>query len=322
MGSAVALRLARQGFHVAVYDPSPVCENASGVAAGMLAPISEALFDPASRHHLEIMRRARDLWPAFAAAAGIALVRNGVRIEGSQAWREEVAVRLSSMGLSADVLADEDWRLDARQALQALREAACREGAVFHASAVEWFDAGAVTLSDGRCEMSDALVLAMGPAARHAAFAPETKILAPIKGQILRLPRNDDGRTPVVRGQGVYFAPGAQLAIGATMEYGRADLEADRAAIRTLQDAAAALRPDLDLDRAIIEVGVRVTSPDGLPLVGWSRCRGVMLATGARRNGWLFAPLVAEMVAAYLTGDNVGQDAKAMDASRFEKPEV
>ena len=44
-----------------------------------------------------------------------------------------------------------------------------------------------------------------------------------------------------------------------------------------------------------------------------------MLAVGARRNGWLLAPLVADMVAAYLKGDHPGPDAAAMDARRFEK---
>jgi glycine oxidase len=67
---------------------------------------------------------------------------------------------------------------------------------------------------------------------------------------------------------------------------------------------------------------VRVTTPDGLPLVGWSRSPGVILAVGARRNGWLLAPLVANMVAAYVTDDNPGPDAAAMDARRFEEPET
>ena len=66
LGSAIALRLARQGRAVTVFDPAPPGANASGVAAGMLAPVSEALFDPASQGHLDLMRRARDLWPAFA----------------------------------------------------------------------------------------------------------------------------------------------------------------------------------------------------------------------------------------------------------------
>jgi len=317
LGSAAALVLARAGFKVTVFDPAALGGNASGVAAGMLAPVSEALFDPASRDHLALMRRARDLWPAFAAELGIAISRVGVRLEGSDTWREQVSQRLRDLGLPASESIAEDWRIEARQALTALYAAARVAGAQFEAVAVEGFAPGALLLADGRVETFDALVVATGPGARDGHLAPETVVLAPIKGQILRITRGED--EAVVRGEGVYLAPGETLAIGATMEAGRDDLEPDASATQSLRAAAWALRPELDLDKAKVEVGVRVTTPDGLPLVGWSRAPGVLLAVGARRNGWLFAPLVARMVAAYLNGDNPGPDAAAMDARRFEE---
>ncbi|PHY17618.1 FAD-binding oxidoreductase [Caulobacter sp. BP25] len=318
-GSAVALRLAQAGRAVTVFDPSPPGLNASGVAAGMLAPVSEALFDPLSRDHLPLMRRARDLWPDFAEALAIALSRAGVRLEGSKAWRAEVAARLEQLGLAAGDTIAEDWRLEARSALTNLRAAAEDVGAVFDPGEVVSFESGALTLTDGRVESFDVLVLATGPGVRDGRIAPETSALAPIKGQILRTSAPDHDAA-VVRGQGVYLAPGeAALSIGATMEAGRDDLAPDASATQALRRAAQDLRPGLDLDHAVVEVGVRATTPDGLPLVGWSRAPGVMLAVGARRNGWLFAPLVADMVAAYLTSDNPGPDAAALDARRFEK---
>ncbi len=319
LGSAVALRLARAGFKVTVFDPAPLGDNASGVAAGMLAPVSEALFDPASRDHLALMRRARDLWPAFAEDLGVTIHRAGVRIEGSETWREQVGQKLRDLGLPADETIPEDWRIEARPALEALRSAAEAAGARFELVAVEAFTPGALRLADGRTEAFDALVLATGPGARDGRLAPETAVLAPIKGQILRTSA-DEGDV-VVRGEGVYLAPGEALAIGATMEAGRDDLEPDASTTQGLRAAAWALRPGLDLDKADVEVGVRVTTPDALPLVGWSASPGVLLAVGARRNGWLLAPLVADLVAAYLNGDNPGPDAAAMDARRFEKLE-
>ncbi len=320
LGSAAALRLARTGFTVTVFDPAPPGANASGVAAGMLAPVSEALFDPASRDHLALMRRARDLWPAFAEGLGVPIARAGVRFEGSRDWRGQVGARLQALGLpDADETA-EDWRIEARQTLLALREAAEAAGVRFEIGAVETFAPGALILADGRAEAFDVLVLATGPGARDGRLAPETRILTPIKGQILRVAAEPEGA--VVRGEGVYLAPGETFAIGATMEAGRDDLAPDASATQGLRAAAWALRPDLDLDKAQVEVGVRVTTPDGLPLVGWSRAPGVLLAVGARRNGWLLAPLVADLVAAYLNGDNPGPDAAAMDARRFEKPGV
>lgn len=316
-GSALALRLAQAGFKLTVFDPAALGDNASGVAAGMLAPVSEALFDPASRGHLSIMRRARDLWPAFADELGIALAREGVRFEGSSAWRGQVGERLVALGLPDTDATAEDWRVEARSALASMHAAARAAGARFEAGTVEAFTPGVLTLADGRVEAFDALVLATGPGARDGRLAPETKVLTPIKGQILRI--SAETEETVVRGEGVYLAPGEDLAVGATMEAGRDDLSPDASATQGVRAAAWALRPELDLDAAKVEVGVRVTTPDGLPLVGWSRAPGVMLAVGARRNGWLFAPLVADMVAAYLNGDNPGPDAAAMDARRFEK---
>ena len=320
-GSAVALRLARGGADVTVFDPAPPGQNASGVAAGMLAPVSEALFDPASRGHLDVMRRARELWPAFADSLGIALGLAGVRIEGSDAWRGEVEAKLRDLGVPVTDHITEDWRIDALGALAAMRAAAEAAGAAFEQAEVTGFAPGALDLADGRTLAFDVLVLATGPGVRGGRLAPEAANLAPVKGQILRVTPVGVEET-VVRGEGVYMAPGQLLAIGATMEADRDDLAPDAEATQALRAAAKALRPDLDLDAARVDVGVRATTPDGLPLVGWSKAPGVLLAVGARRNGWLFAPLVADMAAAYLNGDNPGPDAAVMDVRRFEEPET
>lgn len=318
LGSAIALRLAEAGRAVTVFDAAPNRANASAVAAGMLAPVSEALFDPVSRDHLMLMRRARDLWPDYADRLGIRLSRTGARLEGSDAWRAEIGGRMERLGLAASDRIDEDWRLEARPALATLKAAAAEAGAVFLEGEVTAFQPGEVTLADGRRQAFEVLVLATGPGVRGGRIAPETSALEPIKGQILRAPAPDQ-TAAVIRGEGVYLAPGETLAVGATMEMGRDDLIPDPSATQALRRAALALRPTLALDAASAEVGVRATTPDGLPLVGWSRSPGVMLAVGARRNGWLFAPLVADMVSAYLTNDNLGPDAAALDARRFEK---
>src|SRR3990167_4503192 len=238
-GLATALRLARAGLAVTLFDPAPPGDNASGVAAGMLAPISEALFDPISRDHLALMRRARDLWPDFAEALAIPLSRAGVRIEGSDSWRAEVAKRLEQLGVSPTDVIDEDWRLDARPALAALRAAAEEAGVVFETGAVAAFQPGALTLADGRVEAFDVLVLATGPGVRDGRIAPETAALSPIKGQLLRATLLDD-EAVVARGEGVYLAPGEALAVGATMEAGRDDLAPDASATQALRQAARA----------------------------------------------------------------------------------
>ena len=314
IGSAVALVLARAGLAVTVFDPRALGDNASGVAAGMLAPVAEALFDPASASHLDLLRRARDLWPAFAAPLGVSILRGGLRGEGDAAWLGAVAARSQALGAPLSrsegdgaLTSDEDWRIEARPALAAMRDAAQALGARFEARAFSADDLAAFS----------AVVLATG-AADGAGLAPELSALTPIKGQILRADRGPaDG--PIIRGEGVYICPGARPAIGATMEFGRGDLTIDAAATDDLRQAAIRLRPTLADATMTTEVGVRAATPDGLPLVGWSATPKVMLAVGARRNGWLLAPLVADLVAAYLMGGNPGPDAARFDARRFSK---
>lgn len=323
-GSAAALALARAGVAVTVFDPAAPGDNASGVAAGMLAPASEALFDEASAPHLALLRRARDLWPAFADGLGIEILKDGVRIEGDAEWLAGIEARRRVLGLPGDHQTDgapllvEDWRLDARDALAALRAGASGLGACFESVAVTGYQNGVLSLSDGRAERFDALVLATGAAVRDGALAPEAAALAPIKGQILRLD-HDLGAGSVVRGAGVYLCPGAPMVVGATMEFGRDDLTADPLKTAPLLQAATVLRPDLAGAAAKTEVGVRASTVDGLPLVGWSATPGVLLAVGARRNGWLLAPLVAGLVAAYLTNKDPGPDAAQFDARRFDR---
>jgi glycine oxidase len=327
-GSAIALALARAGFAVTVFDPAAPGDNASGVAAGMLAPASEALFDEASAPHLDLLRRARDLWPDFVAGLGVDILRDGVRIEGDADWLAKIDGRRTALSLTTDrdesgaLVIDEDWRLDARDALARLRAGALALGATFDPASAEAFQDGVLRLSDGRAEPFDALVVATGAAERAGVLAPETRRLKPIKGQIVRL---DHGPAagPVLRGPGVYLAPAKRAALGATMEFGRDDHAPEPGAVAPLLAAARALRPDLPTATATIEVGVRASIDDGLPLVGWSVRPGVMLAVGARRNGWLLAPLVAGLVAAYLTGKDPGPDAARLDARRFDgEPEA
>ncbi len=323
-GSATALALARAGFAVTVFDPAAPGDNASGVAAGMLAPVSESVFDQVSAPHLDLLRRARDLWPSFVDGLDVEILRDGVRVEGSAAWLDLIDARRDVLGLPTDrqsdraLLIDEDWRVDARPTLATLRAAAVASGAAFEAGSVERWEGGVLTLSDGRTERFASLVIATGAALRGGDVAPETAHLKPIKGQIVRLDQGPSAGA-VLRGEGVYLSPARRPAIGATMEMGRDDLAPDPEKTAPLLAAATALRPELAAAKAIIEVGVRASTPDGLPLVGWSARPGVMLAVGARRNGWLMAPLVAGLVTAYLTGKDPGPDAARLDARRFER---
>jgi glycine oxidase len=325
LGLAVALALADAGCRVTVCDPAAAGENASGVAAGMLAPVFEAALDPAAATHFDLLLAARDLWPGLEARAGLRLDRSGALAVGDAAWLEGLAADMSRLGargtwlggatarglapglsetFDAALLTREDWRLDAAAAMAALRRAAEAAGVVFRPEAIQGG------------EGADVLVVATGAA--YSALAPELAVLSPIKGHIVRLETRDLGGA-VVRARGGYVAPaGRGLLAGATMEMGVDDPRVDPARAAPLLDLAHQLFPGLGEAQVHLAAGIRAATPDGLPLVGPSREPGVILAVGARRNGWLLAPLVARIVAARVTGRDEGPFAARLDPGRFQ----
>jgi glycine oxidase len=298
LGLSTALRLADAGCLVTVCDPAGG-PQASAVAAGMLAPVFEAALDAQTAGDLDLMLAARDLWPTLAARAGIVLDRSGTAAVGSQVWLADIGSRLARLGVrGADVpramleemapgiaqgleavLVREDWRLDPRPALAALRAAAEAAGVEFR----PW------TVS-GRGG-ADWLVAATGadPGLQHE--APELAALSPIKGQILRFMDVRGGRV-------------SHTAI-------------DPATLAPLSEAAGRMFPGLATATFGASAGVRAATADGLPMVGLSQTPGVILAVGARRNGWLLAPLIAEVVTACITGAESGPYAQRFDPGRF-----
>ena len=322
LGLSAALALAEAGGRVTVSDPGEA--RASSIAAGMLAPVFEAILDDAVGD-LDLLLAARDLWPGLAARAGIALDQSGTAAAGTADWLADIAGRLDGLGVPAaelgpaalqvlapgiapglrGLMVGEDWRLDPRPALASLRAAAVAAGVELRTEAF-----------DGRPQ-TDWLVIATGAARGLAEVAPELGHIQPIKGQILRFKDRRGGRVSL-RGRGAYAVPGGDgLAIGATMEVGRSDTRIDPAALRPLIAASEALFPDLAGATFTASAGVRAATPDGLPMAGLSRSPGVILATGARRNGWLLAPLVADIVTACVTGRESGPYAARLDPRRF-----
>jgi glycine oxidase len=324
LGLSTALALAEAGCSVRICDPANEA-SASAVAAGMLAPVFEAALDAETAGDLDLLLAARNLWPRLAARTGIVVDRSGTAAVGSEAWLAVIGAALTRLGLHGTdlpramledlapgiapglqgVLLREDWRLEPRPALAALRRAA-------EAAEVEF----ATEVVRDRGE-ADWLVVATGADQGLAETAPELARLSPIKGQILRYADIRGGRVSL-RGEGAYAVPGTDgLAIGATMEPGLSDAEVNPAVLKPLVGAAARLFPALEEVSFSASAGVRAATPDGLPMVGPSAMPGVILAVGARRNGWLLAPLVAEIVTACVMGRDSGPYAARLDPGRF-----
>ena len=306
LGLCTAAELVRRGHAVTVVDPGGL--NASGVAAGMIAPAMESAVDDLSPEHAALLRRARDAWPDFAAATSVRLDRDLAEWRGGNV--EVLAGRLASLGFehvydrdAGRLITQEDWKVEPAQALAALtQDVRTLEGR-----------ATALSRSNGRWRVettagaveADQVVLATGAGAAPDGL-PETVarllgLISPIRGQIgLVSERLVDH---VVRGPGAYVAPmGTGSVIGATMEAGERSLTPDPERCAQMLDAA--WRVLGQTPRALeIEwrAGVRGATPDGMPMAG-SVEAGLHLAVGPRRNGWLLGPLVASVVADEVEG--------------------
>ena len=325
LGLCTAAELARRGHAVTVVDPGGL--NASGVAAGMIAPAFEAVLDQAARPHAAILMAARDLWPAFATDFGIELDRRGAKAVGDGDRLARLAAAFAELGIAAEALGPaqaaalapglsaafagalftaQDWRIEAAATLSALRRAAQSLGVSFRAEA-----------ASGPGE-ADQLVVATGAARDLVEQVPELAGLSPIKGHILRLPGVAYSGL-VVRGPDGYAAPAeGGMTVGATMEAGLADTGIDPAQAARLLSVGQGMFPQLAQAADVRPVaGVRAATPDGLPLVGPGATPRTLLAVGARRNGWILAPLAAQIVTANAMGTDPGPLAARFDPARF-----
>ena len=335
VGICVSLELRRRGADVTLIDEETGTPNASAVAAGMIAPAFEAALEDTGQGRMPLFRAGRDLWPEMAdgaiqlhrdgalavaaAGGGAELARIAARLRGEDAaheWLTPAAARelhpLLSGELAGGVFSPEDWRVDARAALQGLADRFAALGGRRLAGRP-----GRAVLLD----RADALVICAGWGSRALdEIAPELACLRPIKGQLVRFPGAPPFGGPTLRAAGGYLAPSAEGAIaGASMEEGRADRALSPEVEARLSESARTLFPHLARARPVGEAGVRAATPDGLPLVGPSQA-GLHLATGFRRNGWLLAPLAARITADQLAGRDPGPWAEAFRPDRFANP--
>ena len=232
IGTAIAWRAAAAGFDVMLVDPDQD-DAASLVAAGMLAPASEALFGEGALLRLNLLAVSR--FASFAAELEEEAGRQvGLRREGTLAVAYDpgdyaALLRLTafrrSVGLDAEevdsracrklepflapdvhggVLFAGDWSVDNRRYLTALREAARLAKVRLVPDSVLAVRAGdgrtrGVRLAGGGDVDSAHVVVAAGCWSGAVGGLPDPlrTVVRPVKGQLLRL-RHPDGLPPVL----------------------------------------------------------------------------------------------------------------------------
>ncbi len=248
IGLAIAWRAAERGLAVAIADPEPG-RGASRVAAGMLAPVSEAWYG--EEELLRFGLAARDRYPSFVAElSGLTGAPTGFRQSGTLqvaydsddlALLERVHDLHITLGLEARrVTAREarqiepmlapsvrggvhvpgDGSVDPRLLTGALLGAVSTARVTLHRQRVQEItathgQADGVALADGTKLVSSSVVLATGWQAGAMPGVPPDALppVRPVKGQILRLnstqPFLAGSVRGLVRGSSVYLVPRA-----------------------------------------------------------------------------------------------------------------
>ena len=354
IGLACAWRLARSGASVLVLERGRAGSGASGVAAGMLAPVTEADFGEEPLLRLNLAGRAT--WPSFAAeleelsAIGCCYRDSGALVVAADRDDAEELRRLHefqrSVGLDAEwlpsrecrrlepglspriaggILAPQDGHVDPAAVIAALGAALDGAGGEL----VEGADVSSLCRDGARVtgvrssagEVSaETVILAGGAWSGELAGAAAVR---PVKGQILQLRRRRGGAPPpqrIVRTPRCYVVHrgDGRVVVGATVEEKGFDTAVTGEGVHRLLEAAWEVYPEVgELELVAARAGLRAGSPDNAPLIGEGEEEGLVWATGHHRNGVLLAPLTASAVTQLVTEGTVPDELSPFSPLRF-----
>ena len=355
IGCAVAAELAARGRDVIVLERAEPGTEASGAAAGMLAPQSEALERDA---FFDFALESRGLYPAWArvleeeTGVDVGYRRTGLlhcdfagapaQSRAAQiAWQraagldvaalrldelpDEIAGRLSP-GVSAAAFFPEEGVVDPRRLIRAAWLLAERRGVRVRTGVA----ALGLRIEAGACRgvetgtgpiLASAVVDAAGAWAAFDASLPLTVPVEPVRGQIVELRLSRRPLATILSCDGVYVVPRADgtVLLGSTVEHVGFRKEVTAGAVERLVAAAVRLMPELGGARFVTAwSGLRPGTPDGLPILGSCRVPGLYFAAGHFRNGILLAPVTALAVADAVTGGG-RRDLSPFSIERFSE---
>jgi len=344
---------------VVVLDANRAGAGTSRVAAGMVAPIAEAGFeDPDFIRFARISReRYRTFVSEVTADAGTSVVLGeegsmivAIHRDDVDAMRRVYEHRLHAdlpvewitgsrardmeptltPRVSAAMWIAYDGQVNPRTLLPALVRACQQRGVELRENAgvsrvIVEHDTITGVETNGAMVEADVVVLAAGAWSSSIEGLPDDvrPQVRPIRGQILRLKRTPDFvMQHVVRGPRAYLLPkdDGTIVVGATQEEAGFDATPTAGGIKTILENAWEMIPSIfDLPIESVEVGLRPATRDHLPLIGPTRVRGLIMATGHFRHGILLAPATADAVCRGVTTGQFGEDVAAFAPDRFAR---
>jgi glycine oxidase len=330
IGVSLALELRQRGATVLVLDRAEPGAEASSAAAGMLAPA-----DPDTPEALQPLAiESAQMFAAFVqkveSAAGIQVDFRRVGTiallpenTAPREYRSLCAAELQLLepsihhsGQSAYFVQEDS--VDPLLLTQAALAAARNLG-------IEVRGHSAVTEIHGHGDAVEVITQSETFSAAAAVDCRGAWSAAPVrprKGQMLYVLPQASLLQHVLRAPEVYVVPrsSGKILIGATVEDVGFDKSVDPSAIQQLVTAVAKYLPEL-ASAPITQswAGLRPGTPDDLPIIGPTNVQRVFAATGHFRNGILFAPVTAQIMADLIQDRPAPLDISAFSPARFSR---
>lgn len=336
IGASVAYHLAAEGLSVTLFERGELASQASGAAAGMLAPICES---SGEGPFFELAVRSLDQFPALTPRlrelSGIdpqyspsGVLRTALSAKEASHLRAQ-ARRLGHFGL--EWLEADAAREREPHATSALHGAlwSPREGHVYSPQMTRSFAYAASRLG-ARLELGTPVlglirdgdrvlgvhtasgergaghvVLCGGVWTRFCAdWVGERLPLQPVRGQILSLETPQPALRSIVWSEDVYVVPKANgtVVVGATEEHAGFDCRTTASGVAQLLAGATRLLPVLgQCTFRHAWAGLRPDTPDHLPAIGpLPGVEGLSVAAGHFRNGVLLSPITGHLIAGWV----------------------
>ena len=179
-----------------------------------------------------------------------------------------------------------------------------------------------VETDSGRMD-ADAVVVALGSHSPsllrpHGISLP----VYPVKGYSLTIPIVDEKRSPesTVMDESYKIAItrlGRRIRVGGMAEISGFTNDRPERRRRTLEHSVSDLFPGGDLSRADYWSGLRPMTPDGTPVVGPTRLRGLFLNTGHGTLGWTMSCGSGKLLADLVSGSTTDIDATDLAVHRY-----
>ncbi len=287
-------------------------------------------FDAEDRGILHIYRSEREMERAVEAAERFRAL--GLEVEDLNAAAcvaQEPALKPQAKALAGGIFSPQDLSGDARVFTQELAGFCAENGVEFNfgttITRLAHIGDRVTGLMTGKGVISaDRYVLALGSYSPLMLKPLGIRLpIYPAKGYSATVPVSDPSRAPRVSitdddHKIVVSRLGNKLRIAGTAEFNRYNTDINPVRAGAVLSAGAGLFPGaLDLKRAEFWAGLRPLTPDGVPVIGRTRFRNLILNTGHGTLGWTLACASGRIAADLATGAPLEHDVTGLGPERF-----